>query len=307
MKHQEIKLITDGAIIVAIYAVFLLCSRFFSGFLEEFLYFIIPLPLTIYGYKYHFKNSIIVSIATSLLSFIVINPLSTIFYVIPTLVIGIIYSELLKRNSKTLVEFIFLIVSFLIISLLTMVFFGYLFNYDIIEDTKVLAEQIINLFTLLGIKEERLVFIKSLIISLIPCIILLTSIMESILLMIISKIMLYKMNLKNSISLKIRFSMSFMPQIIGYIYIIFFILMAFAFTQIPLENNLYILYSIIANIGIVFSFLMIYQGLFFLLEYSKIKQNKVYYILGIICVFIFPILVIFIGLLQNIFHLTLRL
>lgn len=307
MKHQEIKLITDGAIIVAIYAVFLLCSRFFSGFLEEFLYFIIPLPLTIYGYKYHFKNSIIVSIATSLLSFIVINPLSTIFYVIPTLVIGIIYPELLKRNSKTLVEFIFLIASFLIISLLTMVFFGYLFNYDIIEDTKVLAEQIINLFTLLGIKEERLVFIRSLVISLIPCIILLTSIMESVLLMIISKIMLYKMNLKNSISLKIRFSMSFMPQIIGYIYIIFFILMSFAFTQIPLENNLYILYSIIANIGIVFSFLMIYQGLFFLLEYSKIKHNKVYYILGIICVFIFPILVIFIGLLQNIFHLTLRL
>ena len=44
---KNIRYITDGALIVAIYAIFLLVCRFFSNGLEESVYFILPIDLTV--------------------------------------------------------------------------------------------------------------------------------------------------------------------------------------------------------------------------------------------------------------------
>ena len=74
MNKNRVKVITDGAIIVAIYLVVLIFSRFFGGILEEFIYFLLPIPLCIYGYKYSIKETIIVGFSTIVASFILINP-----------------------------------------------------------------------------------------------------------------------------------------------------------------------------------------------------------------------------------------
>ena len=57
---KNLRYITDGALIVAIYAIFLLVCRFFSNGLEESVYFILPIPLIVYGSKYNLKDSLIV-------------------------------------------------------------------------------------------------------------------------------------------------------------------------------------------------------------------------------------------------------
>ena len=67
---KNLRYITDGALIVAIYAIFLLVCRFFSNGLEESVYFILPIPLIIYGSKYNLKDSLIVLLATIGLSFL---------------------------------------------------------------------------------------------------------------------------------------------------------------------------------------------------------------------------------------------
>ena len=106
--------------------------------------------------------------------------------------------------------------------------------------------------------------------------------------------------------MKFIISLEFMPKIIGYIYILVFGLMIFSFFEITKENNLFILYSIIANIGVIYSFFMIYQGIYFLAKYAKIKRKYCLYVLGIISIFIFPIIMIVLGTLQNILHLSMK-
>ena len=74
---KNLRYITDGALIVAIYAIFLLVCRFFSNGLEESVYFILPIPLIIYGSKYNLKDSLIVLLATIGLSFLLIKSSAT--------------------------------------------------------------------------------------------------------------------------------------------------------------------------------------------------------------------------------------
>ena len=135
---------------------------------------------------------------------------------------------------------------------------------------------------------------------------LLSSILEAIFLSIVTKLILYKLKLTDNFSMKFIISLEFMPKIIGYIYILVFGLMIFSFFEITKENNLFILYSIIANIGVIYSFFMIYQGIYFLAKYAKIKRKYCLYVLGIISIFIFPIIMIVLGTLQNILHLSMK-
>ena len=84
--NAGIRKITDGAIVAAIYAVVFLLSRFIGGLLESYLYFLIPIPLIIYGYKYDLIGTVTTAIATFIISFLTIaNPLSPLFYVLPGL------------------------------------------------------------------------------------------------------------------------------------------------------------------------------------------------------------------------------
>lgn len=302
MKHEKIRVITDGSIIVAFYALFLICSRLL-GIMEDLLYFIIPIPLSIYAYKYQLRNSVLVAISTVLISFIIINPFSALFYVLPTILIGLIYPEMLKRKIKFKYVMIFVSLSFLLISLLTMVIFGYLFNYDIVEDTKALADSIISLFSFLGFNSQ---YFKAILIALIPGILILTSIMEAVLLDFIVRIVLKRLKF-NTDFYSFQFSIDFLPSIIGYIYIVIFALMIFSIWQIPLNNNLFFLYAFILNIGIFFSLFMIYQGLYFIFQYAKMKRKSLIYFLGISFTILFPLGIILIGFLQNIMHLTLKL
>lgn len=191
-------------------------------------------------------------------------------------------------------------------SLFTSVFFAYLFNYDLVQDTISFANEFINLFVKMGIEENKLIYLKSIFVSLIPCILLLSSILEAIFLSIVTKLILYKLKLSDNFSMKFIISLEFMPKIIGYIYILVFGLMIFSFFEITKENNLFILYSIIANIGVIYSFFMIYQGIYFLAKYAKIKRKYCLYVLGIISIFIFPIIMIVLGTLQNILHLSMK-
>ena len=53
MNKNRVKVITDGAIIIAIYLVVLIFSRFFGGILEEFIYL-----KNYFEFDYNYKNII---------------------------------------------------------------------------------------------------------------------------------------------------------------------------------------------------------------------------------------------------------
>lgn len=295
---KNIRYITDGALIVAIYAIFLLVCRFFSNGLEESVYFILPIPLIIYGSKYNLKDSLIVLLATIGLSFLLINPFNALFYILPTCILGVVYPLLEKRRLPISLQVLIVTLFYFLINLFTMVIFAHLLNYDIVEDCKSLVESFAKLFSNLNVS-----YLEALMISIIPSTIIITSILDGILLIVLSKVLLYKLKLTTNIFF-LNLTFENFPRIVGFIYIIVFVLMMFSTKYIPLKDNLYIFWSIILNIGIVFSFLMIYQGLFLVGKYCKVRNKKWLYILTVISVFIFPFISIFLGLIQNIFHLS---
>ena len=51
---KRVRQITDGAIITALYCVLFVISRFTGGGLEYNLFFVLPLPLALYAYKYDY-------------------------------------------------------------------------------------------------------------------------------------------------------------------------------------------------------------------------------------------------------------
>ena len=70
MKAKQIRKITDASVIVALYGVIFLLSRFLGGDLEYSISFLMPIPLAMYAYKYDFKTSIIPLVAGTVVSFL---------------------------------------------------------------------------------------------------------------------------------------------------------------------------------------------------------------------------------------------
>ena len=73
------------------------------------------------------------------------------------------------------------------------------------------------------------------------------------------------------------------------------------------DDTMFIICSIIMNIGAVFSLLMILQGIVYVARYSRLKNARWVYILAIISLFFCPFIVIIIGVIQNIFHISRKL
>ena len=59
MKAKQIRKITDGSIIVAIYGLIFLVSKFLGGQLEYNLSFLMPIPLAIFAFKYDLLSNMI--------------------------------------------------------------------------------------------------------------------------------------------------------------------------------------------------------------------------------------------------------
>lgn len=299
MNNKKIRELTDGSIIVAIYLALFLASRLLGGLIEQFLYFIIPIPLIVYGYKYNLKKSLIVSIATTLVSFILISPFTALLYVIPCLVIGLISPILIKKQLNYIIEILILGTLFLMVSLLTSVFFGYIYNYDIIEDTKILAEQILSLIEMIPGE-----YIEAILISLIPSTIIITSFLEGIILSLVSRILLTRLKMIEKITFNSKYSFDKMPKFIGYIYIIFAIAGIYSLFKIPSRDDLFILYAVVANIFMIGTIYMCYQGMMYILIYCRVHKKRLPYYLGIISLFVFPFIVIILGVLQSTFQIS---
>lgn len=297
MKNNKVKLVTDGSIIVAIYLIFLLIVRL-GGSLLDSIFFIVPLPLCVYGYKYSLKESLIVSVALLISSLILIDPFSALLYIIPSTTIGLIYPLILKKKLKYIYEVVIISILFLVTTLLNSVIFGYLFNYDIIEDTKSIVTFLSSIFSHLSFY-----YIEAILVSVIPSTLILSSILEAVLLSILFRLLISKIN-KLKISFSYQTTFETMPKIIGYIYVVTFILMIYSIKKIPSKDNLFILYSVILNIGVIYSFFIIYQGMYLISKYSfHTKRNYLYYI-SVLLLFICPLIILCIGIIQSVFRIS---
>ena len=74
--------------------------------------------------------------------------------------------------------------------------FRYLFDYDIVDDTLLIVNEIMNLFEMIGLDSMSFLVVKSIMVSIIPSILIITALIEGCAIYMLSHLLLIRLNLQ---------------------------------------------------------------------------------------------------------------
>ncbi len=308
---KKVRYITDAAMVTAIMGVLLLISNLTGGAIVSGLTFILPVPITIYGLKYDWKKAIIPAVATILIG-ILINMLVGLLYVLPSTLVAIIYSFVLKwKTPKFSLKMGVMFLGSLLVNVLTTVIFSKaLFGYTIIEDTTALANEMVTMLSkIIAISDWMSKALTMLLVSVIPATIVVTSIIEAILTYFVISLVSEKL-LKIQLGAFVLSLNIAVPKLVTYIVFPISLISLFFINSI-VEYETFGFVQVIVTIGLnIFVILMLAYLIEALvlcsLYFSKINKRYLL-ILPLIGMFIFPIALIVLGFLDSIFNYRYRL
>lgn len=308
---KKVRYITDAAMVTALMGVLLLISNLTGGAIVSGLTFILPVPIAIYGLKYDWKKAIIPAVATILIG-ILINMLVGLLYVLPSAIVAVIYSFVLKwKTPKLSLKIGVMFLGSLLVNVLTTVIFSKaLFGYTIIEDTTALANEMVTMFSkIITISDWMSKTLTMLLVSVIPATIVVTSIIEAILTYFIISLVSEKL-LKIQLGAFVLSLNIAVPKLITYIVFPISLISLFFINSI-VEYETFGFVQIIVTIGLnIFVILMLAYLIEALvlcsLYFSKINKRYLL-ILPLIGMFIFPIALAVLGFLDSIFNYRYRL
>ena len=308
---KKVRYITDAAMVTAIMGVLLLISNLTGGAIVSGLTFILPVPITIYGLKYDWKKAIIPAVATVLIG-ILINMLVGLLYVLPSALVAVIYSFVLKwQTPKLSLKIGVMFLGSLIVNVLTTIIFSKaLFGYTIIEDTTALANEMVTMLSkVIAISDWMSKALTMLLVSVIPATIVVTSIIEAILTYFVISLVSEKL-LKIQLGAFVLSLNIAVPKLATYIIFPLSLISLFFINSI-VEYETFGFVQVIVTIGLnIFVILMLAYLIEALvlcsLYFSKINKRYLL-ILPLIGMFVFPIALIVLGFLDSIFNYRYRL
>ena len=308
---KKVRYITDAAMVTAIMGVLLLISNLTGGAIVSGLTFILPVPITIYGIKYDWKKAIIPAVATILIG-ILINMLVCLLYVLPSALVAVIYSFVLKwKTPKLSLKIGVMFLGSLLVNVLTTVIFSKaLFGYTIIEDTTALANEMVTMLSkIIAISDWMSKALTMLLVSVIPATIVVTSIIEAILTYFVISLASEKL-LKIQLGAFVLSLNIAVPKLATYIIFPLSLISLFFINSI-VEYETFSFVQVIVTIGLnIFVILMLAYLIEALvlcsLYFSKINKRYLL-ILPLIGMFIFPIALVVLGFLDSIFNYRYRL
>ena len=308
---KKVRYITDAAMVTALMGVLLLISNLTGGAIVSGLTFILPVPIAIYGLKYDWKKAIIPAVATILIG-ILINMLVGLLYVLPSAIVAVIYSFVLKwKTPKLSLKMGVMFLGSLLVNVLTTVIFSKaLFGYTIIEDTTALANEMVTMLSkIITISDWMSKTLTMLLVSVIPATIVVTSIIEAILTYFIISLVSEKL-LKIQLGAFVLSLNIAVPKLVTYIVFPISIISLFFINSI-VEYETFGFVQVIVTIGLnIFVILMLAYLMEALvlcsLYFSKINKRYLL-ILPLIGMFIFPIALVVLGFLDSIFNYRYRL
>ncbi len=308
---KKVRYITDAAMVTAIMGVLLLISNLTGGTIVSGLTFILPVPITIYGLKYDWKKAIIPAVATILIG-ILINMLVGLLYVLPSALVAVIYSFVLKwQTPKLSLKIGVMFLGSLIVNVLTTIIFSKaLFGYTIIEDTTALANEMVTMLSkIIAISDWMSKALTMLLVSVIPATIVVTSIIEAILTYFVISLVSEKL-LKIQLGAFVLSLNIAVPKLATYIIFPLSLISLFFINSI-VEYETFGFVQVIVTIGLnIFVILMLAYLIEALvlcsLYFSKINKRYLLF-LPLIGMFVFPIALIVLGFLDSIFNYRYRL
>ncbi|MGX5479785.1 YybS family protein [Bacillus thuringiensis] len=294
---KQTKFITEGAALLAIYAILLLISMYVP-ILGTVVTFALPLPFILLTIRHKLSNVLVIFVAALFVTIIVSQPMNlvkTTMFGLIGIVLGYTYKTRKKPVEILIAGTLAYLIGFVLIYVASIKFF----NTDIMKqmqsvfsESMVQSEKIVSAIGMPISKEQKelLTQMNDILQLLFPSILVLVSVCFSWITVIISGSVLKK--LKHDIIPWPKFKDLQLPKSIVWYYVIFILLATF----IKVDPTSY-LHMVFSNLYVIFALLLVLQGLTFIsfLAYRKGFTKGVPIISFIVCMFIpmlFPLVTI---------------
>ncbi|KFN03061.1 DUF2232 domain-containing protein [Bacillus clarus] len=294
---KRTRFITDGAALLAVYAVLLLVSMYVP-ILSAVVTFALPLPFILFMVRYKFSSTCMFFVSALFITIIVSQPISlvkTVMFGLIGIVLGYMYKKEKKPVEILLVGALAYLISFVMIYVGSIKFF----NIDLMKQMQDMfngfigkGEQMMNAAgqPLTKEKKELLGQFNDLLRILLPSLLAMVAVMYSWFTLLMTGNVLKR--LKHNVTPFPQFRNMQFPKSIVWYYVIFILLSTF----MEVESTSY-LHMVFSNLYAAFSILLVFQGFSFIafLAYEKGYTKAVLIITFIVCMFIpmlFPLVTI---------------
>lgn len=306
MKAKQIRQITDGSIVVAIYGLIFLLSRFMGGQLEYSVGFLMPLPLAIYAFKYDLKTTVIPFVAALVVSLLLsVNPLNVLVFNLPYLFIGSLLGGLLiKKEIKPIYSILIIALITAVTEVLGTIVLSKLLGIEnILVDIQNIVFKIEEVF---GVNSGDFVIIQALLEGMIPSIIVIVSLMNSLvtyLIFILLASRIFKCKFNNKV-IEIFSLNNMIPRWMSIIYIlvvIFSTVSLFLFDKS--EGVLRVIFIVLINMSLIVGAIYLYFGIRVSSLYIRYLNKKWLVLIEFLLVLLVSPFFVILGLLDNFFSL----
>ncbi|CUB51799.1 hypothetical protein BN2127_JRS10_01318 [Bacillus subtilis] len=294
---KNTKFITEGAALLAIYAMLLLISMYVP-ILGAVVTFALPLPFILLTIRYKLSSAFVIFTAALFITVIVSQPMNLVKTTMFGL-IGIVLGDMYKKQKKPVEILMAGTLAYLIGIMLIYVASIKFFNIDLMKqmqnmfnESMTQSEKIVTAAGMPISKEQKELFVQmnDILQTVFPSILVMVSVCLSWITVIISGSALRK--LKHDVIPWPKFKDIQLPKSIVWYYVIFILLSTF----IKVEPTSY-LHMVFSNLYVIFALLLALQGLTFIafLAHSKGFTKGVPIISFIACMFIpmlFPLVTI---------------
>ncbi|MBE7125318.1 YybS family protein [Bacillus mycoides] len=294
---KNTKFITEGAALLAIYAMLLLISMYVP-ILGKVVTFALPLPFILLTIRYRLSNAFIVFTAALFITVIVSQPMNlvkTTMFGLIGIVLGYMYKKRKKPVETLMAGTLVYLIGIMLIYVASIKFF----NIDLMKqmqnmfnESMAQSEKIVTAAGMPISKEQKELFTQfnDVLQTLFPSLLVMVSVCFSWITVMISGSVLRK--LKHDVIPWPKFKDIQLPKSIVWYYVIFILLSTF----IKVEPTSY-LHMVFSNLYVIFALLLVLQGLIFIafIVHSKGFTKGVPIISFIVCMFIpmmFPLVTI---------------
>ncbi|KYZ65384.1 YybS family protein [Bacillus sp. GZT] len=294
---KNTKFITEGAALLAIYAILLLISMYVP-ILGAVVTFVLPFPFILLTIRYKLSSAFVIFTAALFITVIVSQPMNLVKTTMFGL-IGIVLGDMYKKQKKPVEILMAGTLAYLIGIMLIYVASIKFFNIDLMKqmqnmfnESMTQSEKIVTAAGMPISKEQKELFAQfnDVLQTLFPSLLVMVSVCFSWITVMISGSVLRK--LKHDVIPWPKFKDIQLPKSIVWYYVIFILLSTF----IKVEPTSY-LHMVFSNLYVIFALLLVLQGLTFIafLAHSKGFTKGVPIISFIACMFIpmlFPLVTI---------------
>ncbi len=144
--RNNVRRITDGAVMAAIMGLLMVIDGQSGMLLDGLLFWVVPIPIIVYTVKYDISSGLMVSVAVSILAFILTLPHLAVLIAFSNL-IGLAYGFGVNKKLKTYQTLTLTFIVTLIYYVLSMVIFAGFFGYDAIAELNALIDMLSDLLS----------------------------------------------------------------------------------------------------------------------------------------------------------------